>query len=390
MNLKLPLSLLVLFSARVWSSPVCSRVHTIGTGSAVLTSGRAGPCTVVSVGTEANDCSDEIYIFDMGQGSLRSFIDAGLDIHKVKAVFASHVHQDHVQEMGTLEFFHWFHASEEAMQNYTGLEFYCPSGSMESDPSTLDTTTCDWLRKGLEPFAVDVALRGMGGGPYMNVKEYRSEFGEAPQLILDNPLVKVHAIRVTHFPYTSDAYRVDVEGAGSFILSQDVNNDGNKYLLKLGELGPIDLLVEEITYNNLKSLEVDPGDTIHTTPHVVADTAQKLNATELMITHMIPPPCRDDLGPYTYPFAYFSEDDMHFILEKLGVPGRITVSRDHTYIQFPGNTRVQGPNVDIFCVPKPADYVPWRQLYGDSSSADHLKAFSFASVLVVLFSLVKV
>jgi ribonuclease Z len=65
------------------------KIVTLGTGGAIPTPVRNLPATAVQRGAE-------IFLFDCGEGTQLQFLKAGLSPGKLKAVFISHLHGDHI------------------------------------------------------------------------------------------------------------------------------------------------------------------------------------------------------------------------------------------------------------------------------------------------------
>ena len=74
------------------------RVTVLGSGNPPPTRAQASGSILVEVGNEARD----LFIFDVGSGSLANFMSLGLPINSLDKVFLSHLHADHTADLITL------------------------------------------------------------------------------------------------------------------------------------------------------------------------------------------------------------------------------------------------------------------------------------------------
>ncbi|WP_338465723.1 MBL fold metallo-hydrolase [Novosphingobium sp. ZN18A2] len=75
-----------------------------GSGSPLPDPDRAGPCVAVLAGKDA-------FVFDAGSGSVRKLLRMGFPIHKLKGVFLTHLHSDHIDGLGELLLQSWIGGS---------------------------------------------------------------------------------------------------------------------------------------------------------------------------------------------------------------------------------------------------------------------------------------
>ena len=87
-----------------------------GTGGPLLDANRAGPCTAIIAG-------GEIIIVDAGPGSWETIARLGLDVQKISSVFLTHLHSDHIGELGELFTMSW------TMGRKKPLNVYGPNGT---------------------------------------------------------------------------------------------------------------------------------------------------------------------------------------------------------------------------------------------------------------------
>ncbi|MEL6525936.1 MAG: MBL fold metallo-hydrolase, partial [Chloroflexota bacterium] len=93
-------------------------VITTGTGAPLPDPNRVGPQTVVVAG-------EQLLVFDTGPGSTRQLALTGLNLSTITALFLTHYHSDHINDLGELMLQHWTSAgATEPLQIYgpTGVE----------------------------------------------------------------------------------------------------------------------------------------------------------------------------------------------------------------------------------------------------------------------------
>ena len=55
---------------------------------------------------------DDVYLFDVGNGVLRQLADAGIAFARIRAVFVTHHHPDHIADLGLVMLTHWLTPGE--------------------------------------------------------------------------------------------------------------------------------------------------------------------------------------------------------------------------------------------------------------------------------------
>lgn len=71
------------------------RVLVCGTGSPEVSSAKAQACTLVSAG-------GKMFLFDVGDGAVRSLAHSRIPVNQLERVFISHFHSDHFNDLATL------------------------------------------------------------------------------------------------------------------------------------------------------------------------------------------------------------------------------------------------------------------------------------------------
>lgn len=77
------------------NDPGQMRVLLCGTGSPELSAAKAQACALVSVG-------GKMFVFDAGEGAVKSLADSGVALDDIERVFLTHLHSDHFNGLGAL------------------------------------------------------------------------------------------------------------------------------------------------------------------------------------------------------------------------------------------------------------------------------------------------
>ena len=90
-----------------------------GSRSPIYDPNRAEACILVQAG-------DDIYIFDTGNGSLKNLTDWSIPWGKVKAIFYTHLHSDHISELNEFHLNTWIQVEEmKSLKYMVQREFKC-------------------------------------------------------------------------------------------------------------------------------------------------------------------------------------------------------------------------------------------------------------------------
>jgi ribonuclease Z len=186
-------------------------VYVCGSGSPLPDLDRAGPCLAVLAGNDA-------FIFDAGSGSIRKLGRMGFPMERLRGVYLTHLHSDHIDGLGELMLQAWVGGSRS-----TPLPIAGPSGT-------------DQVVSGLlQMYGPDRSFRIAHHGPAV-VRP--SGFGAQatiltlPPGVAAMPVYEANGIRITltralHPPIApAFAYRIDYQGrsvaiSGDTIYSPD-------------------------------------------------------------------------------------------------------------------------------------------------------------------------
>jgi ribonuclease Z len=290
-----------------------------GTGSPLPDPRRASACTLIAAG-------DDLYVVDSGLGSTKNLLLWRVPLEKVKGVFLTHFHSDHIAELGELRLQTW------AAGRKVPLKVYGPPGvedvvagfnraySHDADYRTAHHGEKFLPREAVDLVAVPIPMDG----------------ATAPAL--DANGLHVTAIRVHHDPVKpAYGYRFDFTGR-----SITVSGDTAAYEPFAIAARGSDVLVHEAQSNVLVGILGDvmtqagrtrpakimhdiPG--YHTTPVDAARIANDAQAKLLVFTHINPP----------LPFAFAAE---HAFLAGVSDvrPDGWLLGHDGTLIRLPGHS----------------------------------------------------
>ncbi|WP_439139207.1 MBL fold metallo-hydrolase [Roseicyclus sp.] len=140
-------------------------------------------------------------IVDCGLGVTRSAVNAGLDLRRLSLIFITHLHSDHVLELGALVHTAWTTGLKEQ------LTIYGPAGTQALWDGFLASLAFD----------CDIRVRDEGRIPLVDLVQI-IEYG--PGIVLDEGGIRISALRVEHPPVT-DCFALRFEAGPSVVFSAD-------------------------------------------------------------------------------------------------------------------------------------------------------------------------
>ena len=267
------------------------RVVFLGTSGAIPTEKRGLPAMLLKRGTE-------MLLFDCGEGAQRQMIRAKISLHKLKKVFVSHLHGDHVLGLpGLLQ-------TMALLDRKTKLEVYAPEGIRRFLEGVKES-----LQFGLT-FPVEIH-EILDSGVVCDEREYVVKALWANHVVPALAYAFVEKLRCGKF-YPEKARAIGVpEGVlwsklqhgepvvlaqGKVVLPEDVTGSmrhGRKIVYS-GDTKPFrgfarfasdaDLLVHEATFDDeLYEKALSDG---HSTPGQAALLAKKAKVKRLVLTHL--------------------------------------------------------------------------------------------------------
>ena len=253
------------------------KVVVCGSRSPLPSPGRAEACILVEAG-------DDIYIFDLGNGSMDNLNEYQVPWPNVKAILITHMHSDHIADLPDAHLQSWIQGRD------SPLMVYGPEG-------------INLVTKGFElAYSADYQYRNEHHGDDilpMSIAGYN------PIQIMDNQLIpndtpglEILPFVVDHYPVNSAfGFKISYKGR-TVVISGDTINDGSvqKYSkdvdLLVHSAISIDLVerLRDITpFPQLDEILFDIQD-YHTTIKEAGEIARDANVKHLLIYHAIPTP----------------------------------------------------------------------------------------------------
>ena len=233
------------------------RVSILGSGLPWVTKAQAAGSVLMEVGNLQRD----VFVFDLGAGSLANFSGLQVPVTSLKKVFFSHLHADHIADYITL------------------MGSYAKAG--RRDPVEVWGGSSDQQEQGVAAFvvAVEQALAwdraSMEG--YVPTTGTRATVNEVPydrtEMIYDHNGVKITSFPVIHALNGAVGYRVDYAGQ-SVVFSGDTRPT----MTLVDAAQGCDLLIHETflpaeTFAKLMSFPLDQAKTVVNVAHTPANAA---------------------------------------------------------------------------------------------------------------------
>tara|TARA_B100001063_G_scaffold131541_1_gene122949 strand:+ start:90 stop:1145 length:1056 start_codon:yes stop_codon:yes gene_type:complete len=253
------------------------KVVICGSRSPLPSPGRAESCVLVEAG-------DDIYIFDLGNGSVNNLTQYQLPWPNVKAVFITHMHSDHMADLPDAHLQSW-------IQGRTApLKVYGPEG-------------INLVTKGFElAYSADYQYRSDHHGSDMLPM---SIAGFNPTQIIDNQLIpndtpglEILPFVVDHYPVNSAfGFKISYKGR-TVVISGDTIDDGSveKYSKDVDllihsaiSIDIVERMRELAPLPQMDKILLDIQD-YHTSIEEAGEIARDANVKHLLIYHSIPTP----------------------------------------------------------------------------------------------------
>lgn len=183
-------------------------VYVCGSGSPLPDAERAGPCLAVLAGRDA-------FVFDSGSGSVRKLLRMGFPADRLKAVFLTHLHSDHLDGLGELLLQAWVGGSRSSP-----LPVYGPPGVENVVAGFRQAYTLDSGYRVAHHGPKVVQPAGFGGAAIM----ISPPTGDpARALVWSGDGVRITVIKVSHPPIDpAYGYRIDYKGRSVAISGDTV------------------------------------------------------------------------------------------------------------------------------------------------------------------------
>lgn len=289
-----------------------------GTGSPLPARERAASCTVVIAGKA-------MFVVDAGEGAARNIAQMGLPNGRIRALFLTHYHSDHIDGMGPMMLLRWT-----ASGNKTPLPVHGPTG-VEGVIAGFNAA-----------YALDNGYRTAHHGMKITPPAAAGavavpfEVPASPTVVYDAEGLRVTAFAVDHRPVQpSVGYRFDYKGR-SVVISGDTAASKS---LEAAAKGADLLIHEALQPKMVKTLaaQLDQAGRkqtaqimrdildYHASPAQAADSARAAGVKMLVLSHVVP----SMPSPYLNA-AFLDGAEDHF-------DGPVVVGEDGEYFSLPAN-----------------------------------------------------
>ncbi|OBJ48065.1 ribonuclease Z [Mycobacterium sp. 1423905.2] len=241
-------------------------VTLLGTGSPIPDANRAGPATLVRAGGQP-------FLVDCGRGVLQRATAAGVGAAGLSALLLTHLHSDHIAELGDLLITRWVtdFAPDPAPFPVIG-----PPGTAE----VVDAT--------LKAFGHDISYRiahhaDLTAPPPVDVQEYTD--GQ----VWDRDGVTIRVAPTDHRPVAPTiGFRIEAAGA-AVVLAGDTVPCASLDQLTAGADALVHTVIRKEILSQVPQQRIKDVCDYHSSVQEAAATAERGGVRTLILTHYVPP-----------------------------------------------------------------------------------------------------
>ncbi|OBF16069.1 ribonuclease Z [Mycobacterium kubicae] len=241
-------------------------VTLLGTGSPIPDANRAGPATLVRAG-------GQVFLVDCGRGVLQRATAAGVGAAGLSALLLTHLHSDHIAELGDLLITSWV---TDFAPDPTPLPIIGPPGTTEV------------VQAMLKAFGHDISYRiahhaDLTAPPPIDVHEYTE--GQA----WDRDGVTIRVAPTDHRPVAPTiGFRVEAAGA-AVVLAGDTVPCATLDQLAAGADALVHTAIRKDILSRVPQQRIKDVCDYHSSVQEAAATAQRAGVGTLILTHYVPP-----------------------------------------------------------------------------------------------------
>jgi len=278
----------------------------LGTAGAPMpVAGRAGISSALIV-------NDRVFVIDCGRGSPSAFANAGLDFSRLEGVFLTHLHADHAGDLAGMLLYPWgvrvgdngplapirVYGPSRPEALPTGDAAFCRETTIHPElPAPGTTDLVDNILAGyayhLNVMPLDARMPDAGAlvrAIDINVRARTDGITQVPVIVVDDGVVKVTAVAVTHGrAVPALAYRFDTAD-GSVVFSGDTTVNDDLIALAQGA----DILVHQVAdlgyleRHGITGAALERMAALHTDVTQVGSVAERARVHELILSHYLP------------------------------------------------------------------------------------------------------
>jgi ribonuclease Z len=312
-----------------------------GTGSPMPDLTRANACAAVIAG-------GHVVVIDTGPGSWAKLAAVNVPAAKVDTVLLTHLHSDHIGDLGELATQSWLGGRKVPLDVYGPPAPDAKEHTTDAEGETFGTSGTEQVVKGFaQAYNADAEFRIAQGHELVPTEGARMIGHDVPKpgpeeavTVYEKDGLKIQAFLVNHDPVEpAYGYRIDFGGRAA-VISGDTTKVRNMVRFSKGA----DVLVHEALSNNLvemlaRALDKNSNEragtmarqvmSYHTTPVEAADIAEEAEVPLLVLTHLVPP-IRNALMRRMF---------LHGAKEARGPGGDIMLARDGLLITLPKGSK---------------------------------------------------
>ena len=288
-------------------------VYTIGTASPM-------PGERVQTGTGVI-VNGHFFLFDVGDGIVRSAENMGLPLNKLEGIFITHWHSDHFMDLASMVSRSWL------LGRSNPLHLYGPDGTDSINQSIKGYLHLENKHR-LDHHGPEIMDRSI---VHARPHEFKNVQG-GKEIVYQTDGITITAFDVDHAPIEpAVGYAIEYKGKKVVISGDTKKND-----LVMEMAQDADLLLHEVILNSLlkqmhANLEergltrnakiIHDIQDYHTPPAEVAEIAAKANVKKLILHHFAPPPdfsvlknlYKKELSGYDGPIVFSNDGDLFIV-----------------------------------------------------------------------------
>ncbi|MBV0911090.1 MBL fold metallo-hydrolase [Anianabacter salinae] len=307
--------------------------------------GQGGSGTLVTYGTEENNCRDVLMQFDAGRGTTQALSKVGVQVGQISAVFLTHMHSDHVEGLPDMMQLRWhFNSTGPKVPLICSEDTEADQGHVVSCAGFAEHIGDPMIESGEIAQRLSESDVRLPGGPADLIELATFADTDDPVEVWQSGDVTVSAIFSRHIAGHA-SFRVDTP-AGSVLIGGDAGNDTPAPPRSSSTSEQVEALAqgaEVIVHSTIHPVMGPDGSTgfpppIYYRQSTATDLgamAARTGAAHLMLTHLIPPMGAPRQGPYPLP-APMTEADYSDAARDGGFEGNIVVGTDLAKLRIVG------------------------------------------------------